>query len=588
MKKLVPMLCALALAGAAAARTADPASPASYAPIDPQRLSDWTRAIASDEFQGRAPGTQGETRTIAWLTAQFRALGLEPGGEDGGWTQRVPLIRTQVPGQVQFSISSHGRTLGLESPRDLYVSTVRETARIRIEAAPMVFVGYGVTAPERGWDDFGDIDLNGKIAVFLVNDPDFDATAGDAVAGRFGGRAMTYYGRWTYKFEEAARRGAIGALVIHETEGAGYGWNTVRAPAGEAYNVVLGEGARQPLLLQGWIQRDVALDLFRRAGLDFEEVKARARVAGFRPIDLGAAFSADLPVTATRVESHNVIARLPGSRRPAETVMFSGHWDAYGTGPADARGDAIRNGAHDDALGIAGVLEIARHFAAGPRPERTVLFAAFTGEERGLLGSEYHASHPLYPAETMAANITLDTLQSAGPARDVILIGAGQSDLEDAMARLAAAQGRAVTPDAQPQRGLFYRADHFPLAKRGVPVLLLMALGGGVDLVTGGREAGDRWVSAFTQNCYHQTCDEWRADWDLRGAAQDVALAYAIGRELAHSRAWPAWRESSEFRAVRAQSAARRGPAESKSTANAIQERHDGHQAFGGRDRAVQ
>ncbi|HYI47036.1 MAG TPA: M28 family peptidase [Allosphingosinicella sp.] len=559
MRKLLPGLCALALSACATvAPRADPASPASYAPIDTQRLSDWTRALASDELQGRAPGTEGETRTVAWLIAQLQAAGLEPGGENGGWTQRVPLIRTQVPAEAAFSVASHGRTLSLRSPGDIYLSTVRETDAVRIDNAAMVFVGYGVTAPERGWDDFGDVDLNGKIAVFLVNDPDFEAAAGDAVAGRFGGRAMTYYGRWAYKFEEAARRGAIGALVIHESEGAGYGWTTVQAPAGENYNVVLGEGARAPVLLQGWLQREVAVDLFRRAGLDFEEVKRRARVAGFRPIDLDATFSAHLPVTVQRVASHNVIARLTGTRRPAETVMFSGHWDAYGTGAPDSSGDRIRNGAHDDALGIAGLLEIARHFAAGQRPPRTLLFAAWTAEERGLLGSEYYASHPLYPAETMAANLTLDTLQSAGPARDVVLIGRGQSDLEDRMARHAARQGRAVTPDAQPQRGLFYRADHFPLAKRGVPVLLLMALGGGVDLISGGREAGDRWVSEFTARCYHQSCDEWRADWDLRGAAQDVALAYAIGRELAFSRDWPQWRRDSEFRAVRERSAPRR------------------------------
>jgi Zn-dependent M28 family amino/carboxypeptidase len=312
------------------------------------------------------------------------------------------------------------------------------------------------------------------------------------------------------------------------------------------------------VLLQGWIQRAAAVDLFRRAGLDFEAVKRQARGGAFRPIDLGAAFSADLPVTSRRVESRNVIARLPGTRHPDETIMFSGHWDAYGTGPADARGDTIRNGAHDDALGIAGVLEIARAFAAGPRPARTLLFAAWTGEERGLLGSEYGAANPLYPAETMVANITLDTLQSAGPARDVILIGEGQSDLQDLMARMARGQGRTVTPDAQPQRGLFYRADHFPFAKRGVPVLLLMALGGGVDLVEGGREAGDRWVSDFTARCYHQPCDEWSPAWDLRGAAQDVSLAYRIGRALANSRAWPQWRATSEFRAVREQSAAQR------------------------------
>ena len=558
MKTLLLSLVALALPAAAPVRPADPASPASYAPVDPQRLSEWTRQLSADEMQGRAPGTEGETRAVAWLIAQFRALGLQPGGANGGWIQTVPLIRTQVPPQADFRIASHGETLTLHSPVDIYVNTVRDTPAVTIENAPMVFVGYGVTAPERQWDDFGDVDLHGKIAIFLVNDPDFEAAPGDAVAGRFGGRAMTYYGRWTYKYEEAARRGAIGALVIHESEGAGYGWNTVQAPAGENYAVRLAAGAPQPVLLQGWLQRAVAVDLFRRAGLDFEAVKRQARVAGFRPIDLGATFSTNLPTTVQHVESRNVIARLPGARRPNETVMFSGHWDAYGIGAPDARGDRIRNGAHDDALGIAGVLEIARLAAAGPRPQRTLLFAAWTGEERGLLGSSYYAANPLYPAETMVANLTLDTLQSAGPARDVVLIGQGQSDLEDRLTRWAAAQGRRVTPDAQPQRGLFYRADHFPLAKRGVPVLLLMALGGGADLVTGGRAAGDRWVSDFTARCYHQTCDEWSADWDLRGAAQDVELAWRIGMELANSHAWPQWRATSEFRAVRQRSANRR------------------------------
>ncbi len=557
MRWMTTMLTGLAVLAAPAGAT-DPASSDSYAPIDLQRLSDWTRALASDELQGRAPGTEGETRTIAYLTEQFLAIGLEPGGENGGWTQRVPLVHTQVRSPASFTVAAHGETLTLLSPRDIYVNTARETRTVRIANAPMVFVGYGVTAPERGWDDFGDVDLAGKIAVFLVNDPDFEAAAGDPVAGRFGGRAMTYYGRWSYKYEEAARRGAIGALVVHETEGAGYGWNTVQAPAGENYSVVLAEGTPPPVLLQGWIQRDIAADLLRRAGQDFEAVKRLARSGTFRPIDLGATFSTDLPVTAERVESHNVIARLPGTRRPNETILLAGHWDAYGIGPADARGDTIRNGAHDDAVGLAGVLEIARHFVAGPRPDRTLLFAAWTGEERGLLGSEYFAANPLYPAETMVASIALDTLQSAGAARDVILIGQGQSSLEDLMARFAAEQGRTVTPDAQPQRGLFYRADHFPFAKRGVPVLLLMALGGGADLVDGGRAAGDRWVSEFTANCYHQPCDEWRPDWDLRGAAQDVSLAWRIARHLATSTEWPQWREGSEFRAVRETSAGRR------------------------------
>jgi len=540
----------LAQAAPIAPATADPASPESWAPIDPARLSEAARVLASDAFQGRAPGTEGETRTIEWLTQQFAALGLEPGGENGGWTQRVPMIRTQVQPGGTYRIVSRGATIPLEAPRDIYLGTVRDTARARIGDAPIVFVGYGVTAPERQWDDFKGVDLRGKVALFLVNDPDFEAAEGEPAAGRFGGRAMTYYGRWTYKFEEAARRGAIAAIVIHETEGAGYGWNTVQAPAGESYALAEAAGPTPPLL-QGWIQREVAADLFRRAGLDFEAVKRQARTAAFHPIDLGATFSADAAVTVEHIESRNVIARLPGASRASETVMFGAHWDAYGIGPADADGHRIRPGASDDALGVAGMIELARVFKARPRPARSLVFAAWTGEERGLLGSTYYAQHPLHPLVTTAANITLDTLQTAGPARDTILIGEGQSDLEGLLAGMAATQGRTVTPDSHPERGLFYRADHFPLARAGVPVLLLMALGGGADLVDGGREAGERWVSEFTARCYHQTCDAWRPDWDLRGAAQEVSLAYRIGAAIADSTIWPAWRPDSEFRAAR-------------------------------------
>ena len=523
--------------------------------IDPNRLSIITRTLASDEFEGRGPGTPGETRTIAYLSEQFRLLGLEPGGENGGWTQAVPLIRTQLAKPGRVSIAGRGAALPLRFPDDIYLSTVRPVDRARIADAPVVFVGYGVDAPERGWDDFKGVDLQGKVALFLVNDPDFEASPGDPVAGRFGGQAMTYYGRWTYKFEEAARRGAIGALVVHETAGAGYGWNTVQAPGGENYNIVLPPGAREPVLLQGWLQRGVTEDLFRRAGLDFEAAKLQARTSAFRPVDLGARLSADFGVETVRVRSHNVIAKITGSEQPGEAIMFGGHWDAYGMGAPDAQGRRARPGALDDAIGIAGLLEIARLFKAGPRPKRTLIFAAWTAEERGLLGSEYYASNPLHPMDKTVANLTLDVLQPNGLARDVVLIGKGQSELEDMLAEAAAAQGRTVTPDSRPERGLFYRADHFPMAKRGVPVLLIMALGGGVDLVNGGREAGDRWVSDFTANCYHQTCDTWSPGWDLAGAAQDVALVYEIGRALAFGRRWPDWKAGSEFRAVREQSA---------------------------------
>ncbi len=549
------VVLALGLAACVPAiRTTPPAPPvtAGSAPIDPARLSDIVRVLASDEFEGRAPGSPGEDKTVAYLSREFAALGLQPGGENGGWTQRVPLVRTQLqPGTVR--IGDRTMTLG----DDVYFSTVRPVDRARIDA-PLVFVGYGVSAPERNWDDFKGVDLTGKVAVMLVNDPDFEATADEAVAGRFGGQAMTYYGRWTYKFDEAARRGAIAAIIIHDTAGAGYGWSTVRAPGGENYDVVRPVGAVTPVLLQGWIQGEVAADLFKRSGLDLDVLKREARTAAFRPRALPASLHADLAVEHARVDSNNVIGKLPGAKRPAETIVFSAHWDAYGLGAPDAQGRRVRPGANDDALGVAGIMEIARAFTQGPPPDRTLLFAAWTAEERGLLGSEHFGVNPLYPVDHMVANLTLDILQTAGPARDVILIGQGQSELEDDLVKAAAGQGRTVTPDAQPQRGLFYRADHFSLAKRGVPVLLLMGIGGGADLVDGGRAAGDQWVSDYTGNCYHQTCDAWSADWDLRGAAQDVALLYVIGRDLAFSNRWPNWRAGSEFRKIRDASAGER------------------------------
>jgi Zn-dependent M28 family amino/carboxypeptidase len=544
---LVP-LCALG-----AAQAAQPQAPAPH--VSTQHMSEISRVLASDEFQGRAPGTQGEARTIPYLVEQFKAAGLEPGGENGSWTQAVPMIRTQLQSPINVSVKQGGQTLPLRDPEDIYLGTVRPVDRVRIAGAPMVFVGYGVSAPERSWDDFKGIDLHGKVAVILVNDPDFEATAGEPVAGKFGGKTMTHYGRWTYKFEEAARRGAIAALVVHQTDAAGYPWKVVQSPAGESYNIVLPAGAQQPVLLQGWIQGSVAADLLKRAGYDYETMKRQARTAAFKPIDLKATFSADIPVAVSRIQSQNVIGKLTGSRYPDETVSYGGHWDAFGVGPADAQGRTIRPGAADDALGLAAMIEVARMFASGPRPERTLVFFAWTGEERGLLGSEYYAQHPLYPPEKMAANLTFDTLQWAGPVNDVVLIGKGQSQMEDILAEEARKQGRYVTVEGHPERGLFYRADHFSFAKRGVPVLLDMALAGAYDMASGDRPAGERWLDEFTSKCYHQTCDAWSASWDLRGAAQEADLFYAIGARLANSREWPQWSAGSEFAKVRAKSA---------------------------------
>lgn len=544
---LLPPLLA-ALLGAVPALAADR--------TDPARLSAITRELASDAYGGRAPGGPGEGLTVAYLEKAFRDLGLEPAGEGGSYTQAVPMVRTQLAPDGRYAVSGPKGEAVLASGRDISVISLLPVDRISIEKAPMVFVGYGVTAPERGWDDFKGVDLKGKVAVFLINDPDFEAVAGDSAAGKFGGRAATYYARWTYKFEEAVRRGAVAALIVHQTEGAGYGWSTVLASAGEGYDVARKSPSAERLPLQGWLSAEASARLFTSAGLDLETLRRQARSADFRPVELkGLAFSALVGMTFSRFESRNVIARLPGRARPDESIMIAAHWDAYGEGPPDAQGRRIRPGAVDDALGVAGVLEAARLLKSGRRLERSVLFALWTAEERGLLGSEYFGANPTTPLEKMAANLTLDVLQTAGPARDVVLVGAGQSELDDLLADAARRQKRTVTPDARPERALFFRADHFSLARRGVPALLLMGLGGGADLVEGGRAAGDAWVTRYTDDCYHKTCDAWSPDWDLRGAAADVDLVIDMTRRLARPGTWPDWRPGSEFRDLRARTA---------------------------------
>ncbi|MBS0590297.1 MAG: M28 family peptidase, partial [Proteobacteria bacterium] len=509
--------------------------------------------------EGRAPGTRGEERTVGYLIGAFEALGLEPGGKAGSWTQAVPLLHTRLGVPTTLGVNQGGTMWNWERGKQVYLSTVRPEDRAIVAHAPLVFVGYGVNAPERRWDDYKGTDLKGKVAVFLVNDPDFEAAPGEAVAGRFGGKTMTYYGRWVYKYEEAARRGAIGALIVHDTPGAGYGWNVVISPQGENYDIVRAPGKLTSLALQGWISGDTATKLFADAGLDLAAQRKVARRADFRPVTLkGATFSADIPVTHDVVDSHNVLAKIPGTTQADEVVFYGAHWDAYGKGPPDAKGETIRRGANDDGIGVAGLIEIARRFKAQPTPRRSIVFGVWTAEERGLLGSEAYALDPIYPMDKTVANLTIDVLQTAGKARDVTLVGGGQDSLEDDLARFAKAQGRVVTPESLPERGLFYRADHFSFAKRGVPVLLMMGIAGASDLVDGGRAAGQKWVDDYTGRCYHQPCDAYTADWKLDGAVQDVDLMYDIGRDLANSTRWPEWKPGSEFKALRDQSAASR------------------------------
>ncbi|MBA4752734.1 MAG: M20/M25/M40 family metallo-hydrolase, partial [Sphingopyxis sp.] len=463
---------ALLFAAIAAPAVAQPA-------IDAANLTETVRTLASDQFQGRAPGTVGEDRTIGYLIGRLHALGLEPAGVDGGWTQPVPLLHTRLGTPTTLGFDRGGTATPLSFGTDIYVSTLQPKDQAVVRNAPLVFVGYGVSAPERGWDDFKDVDLKGKVAVFLINDPDFVAAKGEDSFGKW---TMTYYGRWTYKFEEAARRGAIGALIVHDTDGVGYGWNVVKSPGGENYGLVVPPENVTSLALQGWISGETATSLFTNAGQDLAKLRTAARRKDFKPVDLGTSFNAAIPVTQEVVQSQNVLAKIPGAKRPDEVVIYGAHWDAYGEGAPDEQGRIYRAGANDDALGVAGLFEIARLFKAAPAPDRTIAFAFWTAEERGLLGSEAYAENPIFPVEKTVANFGLDILQTAGKAKDVVLVGKGQGSLEEDLARVAATQGRTVSVESLPERGLFYRADHFSLAKRGVPVLLMMGIAGASDL----------------------------------------------------------------------------------------------------------
>ena len=524
--------------------------------ISADNLSNIVKIMASDEFGGRAPGTPGEDKTVAYLVAQMQKIGLEPGGAKGSWTQAVPMMRSEVKSPIKMTFSSPDTVLSLDQGISVSVDTATALTNITAADLPVVFVGFGANAPEQDWDDYGDIDLTDKLVIYLVNDPDFAAEPDEPVAGRFGNRRMTYYGRWAYKFEEAARRGAFGALVIHETKAAGYDWSVAAAGAGENVSLANKDPKALPVKLQGWLHNDAAHELLATAGHDLDALRVKARQPEFQAFELeGIRFDADLEVDITTFDSQNVLGLIPGSARPDEVIMASAHWDAYGVGAPDEQGRTVRAGANDDALGSAGILELARVIKAQPALERSVLLAFWTAEEAGLVGSMAYAADPIFPIEKTVANFTLDILQTAGAAKDVILVGKGQSELEDDLARVAEAAGRYVTEENLPENGLFYRADHFSMARVGVPVLLMMGIAGGADLVVGGREAGNQWIADYVGNCYHKPCDAWSADWDLTGAVQDIELFHQLISELGNAKRWPAWKQGSEFKALREQSA---------------------------------
>jgi Zn-dependent M28 family amino/carboxypeptidase len=536
---LVSTTALMLMAGTAMAQQADPA-----------RLNEHTRVLASDEFEGRGVATPGEQKTVDYLVGQFAALGLEPGGPDGQWVQVAHLSRTQQSGPATIVARTPGGEVALRRGPDVLVASDRPVDRITVTDAPVIFAGYGVDAPERNWDDFKDVDVRGKIILVIVNDPDFAAPAGHPVAGRFDDNAMTFYGRWTYKFQEAARQGAAGVLVIHDTAGAGYGWSVLEGSStAPDFDIVRQNWEAERVPAQGWIQGEVAQRLFEAAGLNYAQLRDQARSEAFRPVPLeGVTLSIDFGQTHANIESRNVLARIPGTEHPDQTVMYGAHWDAYGRA-TPVGDDDIYNGAVDNATGVAAILELARLFREGGAPKRSVVFAAWTAEEAGLLGAEYYSANPVWPLETTVANINIDSLlPGTEVSPEIVVIGAGKSQTDRWLERRAVEAGRRLIPDPAPQAGGFYRSDHFPLALRGVPALF------GIAGFTGHNEASRDYVA----NRYHKPSDEWTPDWRMDAAAVDVNLLYAVGRDLADSDQWPEWNPGSEFEAARAASADRR------------------------------
>jgi len=547
------------LTASALALVAAPLAAASIGNFSPYRLSEIDKTISTDAYEGRGVNTPAETKTVNYIIDQLRSAGLQPGGDvvkgSRKWTQDVPLLQSELTGDPVVTVQTATGGMRLTQGNEIAVRSPQNgQSQIRIDNAPLVFVGYGVAAPERNWDDFKGQDVRGKVIVVLVNDPDFEGGEGD-----FGGKAMTYYGRWTYKYEEAARRGAAGVMIVHETVPAAYGWNTVKnSNTNTQFDIVRQNPTGSHTPFETWIQRDAAVQLFKSAGLDFDQAKQAARMRDFKPIDLKSTVSATANAKVSTITSHNVVGLLPGKKYPDETVIYSAHWDHLGIGKPDANGDSIYNGAVDNATGIAQLIEQARRFSLEPRPERSVVFLAVTAEEKGLLGSEYYATHPLYPLAKTAGVLNTDSLGVWGPARNFSISGTAKLDLLDMLIAAGKDEGRTFTPDPHPETGGFYRSDHFSFAKQGVPAL---SFGSGRDLVNGGLARGEALASDYTAKRYHQPDDEFNPQWDFRGMAQDANLLHIVGERLANSRDWPNWSTDSEFRAARDKSAAERSGA---------------------------
>jgi Zn-dependent M28 family amino/carboxypeptidase len=519
--------------------------------IDAEGLLTHTKILASDEYEGRGVGTKGEKLTINYIADNFKLLGLKAAGDAGTYFQKVPLTGiTADPETINLVFSTIGDALNYKN--DYVIWTTQERNVVDLIGKDVVFVGYGVTAPEYGWDDFKNVDVKDKILVVLINDPQIPDPEKPEMLDEtmFEGKAMTYYGRWTYKFEEAARRGAAGALVIHETGPAGYGWNVVEASnTGELFT--LGGETSDKLPFQGWITYETATKLFHSAKLDLEGLKKKALDKSFTPVNLGVKGSVHIDNSVKNIESNNVIGLFEG-KDPVlknEYVVYMAHWDHFGVGDP-VNGDAIYNGANDNAIGVASLFELAEAFNnAGVGPSRSVIFLSVTAEEQGLLGSQYYTEHPTFPLEKTIGVVNIDGLNTYGRTKDITVVGYGQSSLDEYIEKAAKnMQGRIITIDPEPEKGFFYRSDHFNFAKKGVPAL---DPDQGTIFIGKPDDYGIKLREWYNENIYHSPFDEVRDDWDLSGAVEDLQLFFTVGYMMTETDTWPVWKESSEFRAIR-------------------------------------
>jgi Zn-dependent M28 family amino/carboxypeptidase len=556
----VLLIAGLAGAGCAGADDAPPPAtePARPAPLsalpnlDTQAILTDTRRMSTDEFEGRAPGSKGETLTVQYLIDQAKAAGLEPGNPDGTWTQKVPLVGLTPTPTGPLVVRKGGASRSFKFPDEVVAFSKHVTPQVSIENSELVFAGYGVQAPEFNWDDFKGIDVKGKTIVVLVNDPPVAAAGnGSELDSKvFGGRAMTYYGRWTYKYEKAAELGAAGVLIVHETEPAGYPYSVVQGMGRERFDLVTPDKNAGRSKIEGWMSVEAATALLKMAGQDFAALKTQAATREFKPVPLGMTASVGIKQNIRTVDSQNVVARLTGSD-PAlrnEYIVYTAHWDHLGVGTA-VNGDTIYNGALDNASGTAMVLEIARKLkSVQPAAKRSMVFLWVTAEEQGLLGSQYYAEFPLYPLEKTLAVINVDGINQWGRTSDLTVIGLGASDLDDYAREIALEQNRVLKPDAEPEKGFYYRSDHFNFAKKGVPAFDPDA---GVEFIGKPAGYGQQKRDEYTKVDYHAPSDHVKDDWDLSGAAEDGKLFLAMGYRIANADRFPEWKPGNEFKAAR-------------------------------------